>query len=177
MMERKTELHFFTVADFVEEEQYLRKMHNNGWKLVKMVPPCFFTFEKCEAEDVVYKLDYKNNTENEEYMQIFNDYGWEYVTRCVGWLYFRKSMKDVANMNDEEIFSDNASKIEMLEHILRTRMTPLFVIFLCCIVPNVSLAAEGFEFLGILFAIMFVIYVYLLIHCNLKVKKMKKELE
>lgn len=51
-----------------------------------MIPPCFYIFEKCVPDDVVYRLDYKNNTENDGYFQIFGDYGWEYIGRCVGWL-------------------------------------------------------------------------------------------
>ena len=35
----------------------------NGWKLVKMIPPCFFIFEKCTPAEVAYRLDYKNNSE------------------------------------------------------------------------------------------------------------------
>ena len=33
---RKTLVHFFTIADYEEEEVWLRKQHNSGWKLVKI---------------------------------------------------------------------------------------------------------------------------------------------
>lgn len=45
MNETKLKIRFFTIADYIEEEIWLRKMHNEGWKLVKMVPPCFYKFE------------------------------------------------------------------------------------------------------------------------------------
>ncbi len=70
MNETKLKIRFFTIADYIEEEIWLRKMHNEGWKLVKMVPPCFYKFEKCEPEDVIYRLDFKDNTENPDYMKI-----------------------------------------------------------------------------------------------------------
>lgn len=41
MKNEKTVVRFFTVADFVEEEDWLREQHRQGWKLVRMVPPCF----------------------------------------------------------------------------------------------------------------------------------------
>ena len=87
---RKTLVHFFTIADYEEEEIWLRKQHKAGWKLVKMTPPCFFTFEECVPEDVIYRLDYKNSEQTEEYMQMLGDFGWEYCGKCLGWLYFRK---------------------------------------------------------------------------------------
>lgn len=52
--------------------------------------PYFYVFESCEPQDVVYRLDYKNNTEAGDYYQFFHNYGWEYFNRCMGWMYFRK---------------------------------------------------------------------------------------
>ena len=91
MNERKTELRFFTIADYEEEEVWLREEHRKGWALLKVTPPCFYVFERCEPEDVVYRLDYKNGEESGEYFQLFRDYGWENCGRCLGWLFFRKS--------------------------------------------------------------------------------------
>lgn len=56
MSETKVKIRFYTIADFNEEEIWLRKEHQSGWKLVKMVPPCFYHFEKCQPEDVIYRL-------------------------------------------------------------------------------------------------------------------------
>lgn len=76
MNSKKTVIRFFTIADYEEEEIWLRNQHKNGWKLSRMIPPCFFLFEKCIPEDVTYRLDYKNNGETGSYFQIFKDYGW-----------------------------------------------------------------------------------------------------
>ena len=67
-----------------------------------MTVPCFFHFESCEPEDVIYRLDFKNNAENPEYMQMVCDFGWEYVAKCTGWLYFRKPASDAEFEEDEE---------------------------------------------------------------------------
>ena len=90
MNNKKTVIRFFTIADYEDEEIWLHNQHMSGWKLVKMIPPCFYIFEKCTPAKVAYRLDYKNNSETSNYFQIFRDYGWEYIGRCVGWLYFRK---------------------------------------------------------------------------------------
>ena len=65
---RKTVIRFFTIADYEEEEVWLRKQHRSGWKLVKMVPPCVYVFEDYRPEDVIYRLDYKNSKQTEEYI-------------------------------------------------------------------------------------------------------------
>ncbi|WP_242622776.1 DUF2812 domain-containing protein [Lachnoclostridium sp. Marseille-P6806] len=83
-------MRFFSIADFAEEEIWLREQHKKGWKLARMVPPCFYIFEACEPEDTIYRLDYRNKEQTAEYMQMMEDFGWEYFAKCVGWLYFRK---------------------------------------------------------------------------------------
>ena len=59
MNNKKTVIRFFTIADYEDEEIWLHNQHMNGWKLVKMIPPCFFIFEKCTPAEVAYRLDYK----------------------------------------------------------------------------------------------------------------------
>ncbi|MDO4942586.1 MAG: DUF2812 domain-containing protein [Lachnospiraceae bacterium] len=179
MSDTKLKIRFYTIADFNEEEIWLREEHKKGWRLSKMVPPCFYHFEKCEPEDVIYRLDYKNNKENEDYMQMIKDFGWEYVGKCVGWLYFRKSASSVVNENDGEIFSDNASRSSMVEHIMKTRMMPIMAIFFCCVIPNALRAADDgvSAFFAVFWLVMLAIYIYLLVHCGLKLKKMKDNLE
>jgi hypothetical protein len=56
----ETKFRFFTIADYEEEEIWLRKMHNEGLKLVKVIPPGIYTFEECEPEDVIYRMDFSN---------------------------------------------------------------------------------------------------------------------
>lgn len=179
MSETKLRIRFYTIADFNEEEFWLREEHKKGWKLTKMVPPCFYHFEKCVPEDVIYRLDYKNSTESDDYMQLIHDYGWEYLGKCFGWLYFRKSASDVTNENDGEIFSDNASRSNMIQHILKTRMLPILIIFLCCVIPNALRAADGGvgAAFTIFWGILLGLYIFLLLHCGLKLRALKKDLE
>ena len=163
MPETKTMIRFFTIADYEEEEIWLHEQHKNGWKLHKMIPPCLYIFEKCTPEDVIYRLDYKNGAENANYFQLFTDYGWEYIGRCVGWLYFRKPASVQNTEHAGELFSDNESKIDLIRHIMKTRMLPLLVIFICSIAFTV------------LFTAMMLLYVSLLTYCGLKLRKLMKK--
>ncbi|MBO4289140.1 MAG: DUF2812 domain-containing protein [Lachnospiraceae bacterium] len=176
---RKTRFRFFTIADYDEEELWLREQHRAGWKLVKMAPPGFFTFESCEPEDVIYRLDYKNSAMSEEYLQMARDFGWEYFESCFGWLYFRKPAAAAAADGEDELFSDNASKAEMAGRIVKTRLLPLALIFLGCVIPNLVNSLRGGSslsgFFTVVFGIMFVIYVYLLVHCGLKLKAIREK--
>lgn len=175
----KVELRFFTIADFEEEEVWLRQQHRKGLRLRRTIAPCFYIFEECAPEDVVYRLDYKNNTETGEYLRLCQDYGWEYFNRFLGWLYFRKSASQVVEENDGELFSDNASRVEMLRHILRTRMLPIAIFFPCCVLPNWSRAIAGGMggFLSGFFTVLLVVYVYLLFYCGLKLRRLRKKYE
>ncbi len=179
MNSTKTVIRFFTIADYEEEEIWLRHQHKNGWKLLKMTPPCFFTFEKCASEDVIYRLDYKNNEETGNYYQIFRDYGWEYIGRCVGWLYFRKPSSESDSEQDREIFSDNESRIELINHVIKTRLLPILIIFLCCVLPNFFRSIATNDSFATVFTVFFfavtLLLLYLLVYCGLKLRKLRKK--
>ncbi|MBQ6560414.1 MAG: DUF2812 domain-containing protein [Erysipelotrichaceae bacterium] len=179
----KTVTKFFTIADYEEEEEWLRDQHRNGWKIVKITPPCSYTFELCEPEDVIYRLDFSNKEESEEYMNMLKDFGWEYIGQCVGWLYFRKPASETKTQEEGELFSDNVSKAELVSNVITTRMVPICLIFLCCVIPNFMRFMNG-EFvgtfgmiLGLFFSVMFVVYVYLIIYCGTKLKRIRKRYE
>ena len=179
MQMSKTMIRFFTIADYEEEEIWLRKQHQSGWKIMKMIPPCIYVFEECEPEDVIYRLDYQNSEQTQEYMQMLRDFGWEYFAHCMGWLYFRKPADAAQTQQDGELFSDNASRVDLVSHVVKTRLIPLAVIFLCCVLPNFARAMTG-EYTGvfgavisILFGVMFVLYVFLIVYCGTKLRKIR----
>ncbi|MBW9212443.1 MULTISPECIES: DUF2812 domain-containing protein [Terrabacteria group] len=180
MAKQKTKMRFFTIADYSEEEKWLEQEHKNGWKFVKMTIPCFFVFEECPPENAVYKLEYKEENAAEDYLQMYQDYGWDYLGSCWGWNYFRKIVVEGEDENDKEIFSDTESKITMINHILKTRMWILLVIFCVIIILNIRhsmFRKFGFvSIVGLIYLILFILYLYLLIHSGLKLRKIKKDL-
>ncbi len=127
---------YFSIFEYEKEEQYLREMHKDGWKFIKVTGLGVYHFEKCIAEDVVYQLDYNRDAKKnrEEYLQIFSDCGWEHLQDYAGYSYFRKP---AAEMNGEEsIFCDEESKIAMMERVMKGRFTPLVIIFFCYLFPQ-----------------------------------------
>lgn len=178
MSKTKTVPKFFTIADYEEETIWLSKQHKNGWKLKKITFPFFYTLEECTPEEIIYQLDYKNEEVNDSYLQIYKDYGWEYCESILGWNYFRKSAKEIENDTEKEIFSDRESKVQMIENILKTRMLPLLIIFFLVIIPNLRMSTKtglGEVIFGI-YVFLFILYMYIFIHCGFKLMRMKKNL-
>ena len=182
MADTVTKIRVFTIADFKEEEVWLREMAQTGLHLKKMIVPCFYIFEKGEPRDVIYRLDFTNSDENGDYNRMLSEFGWENCGRCMGWIYWRRSADELANEREGELFSDDESRLELVKKVLLTRMLPLLTIFFCCVLPNLVRAIDGEYlwgggfFLGF-FSVMFALYVWLFIHCGGKLLRMKNELE
>ena len=51
-------------------------------------------------------------------MQMLKDFGWDYFTQCFGWLYLRKTANSVEKEQDGELFSDNALRAELVNHVV-----------------------------------------------------------
>ena len=161
-METKTTVKFFSVVNWEKEQEYLRQMHRQGWKFVRLTALCFYHFVKCEPEDVIYQLDYNADDakDKEEYVQLFADCGWEYLQDYMGYSYFRKSAAETDGT--EEIFCDDASRLQMFERVGRGRMLPLLVIFLCVMLPGLLRSiAHGEGVLVVMLGIIVGLYIYL----------------
>ncbi len=174
-----TKIRFFTIGDFKEEEQWLREMHGTGWKLINMTPPCLYRFERCEPKDVVYQLDFRNKRDGDsaEYRQMFRDCGWEYVDSCMNFHYFRKPVAQMEGK--EEIFSDNASRADMLGRIWKWRMMPIFVILFGCILPQIHQSVLGdtpIDAFFVFYCLLLAVYLRLILHVGIRFYRMKKEL-
>ncbi|MDO4554604.1 MAG: DUF2812 domain-containing protein [Lachnospiraceae bacterium] len=130
MKDRKTQFRYFTIMDYEKEGEYLRQMHKQGWKFTGISGMCFYKFEACEPEDVVYQLDYNEEgiSHKEEYVKMFEDCGWEYLMEFVGYSYFRKPVSEMQG-NEDGIFCDDNSRWEMLKRVFRGRLIPLILIF------------------------------------------------
>lgn len=136
MKDTKTEIRLFTVPEWEKEQDYLRQMHKMGWKLVRVNGLCMFHFVRYQPEDVVYQLDYNQEgiSHKDQYVQMFQDCGWEYLQDYVGYSYFRKPAAQM--QANETIFCDDTSRMDMIKRVFTGRMVPLLVLFLCLIVPN-----------------------------------------
>lgn len=169
MKDKKISVRFFNIVQWKQEQDYLRSQHNNGWKFKKLDWLCCYHFERCEPEDVKYQLDFNPDGINHksEYVQLFSDCGWEYMQDYVGYSYFRKPVAQMQNQ-DEEIFCDDTSRLDMMKRVLKGRIIPLIFMFLCVILPQIFVQNNThskilyyvYVVLAVLYLILFSIFAY-----------------
>ena len=66
----------------------------------------------------------------------------------------------------------------MIAHVIKVRLLPILAIFLCAVVPNatrISAESVGNIIFSVICNILLVFYVYLIVHCTVKLKKLKDE--
>lgn len=180
MKDTKIEFRFFTIPEWKKEQDYLRQQHKNGWKFTRLNGIGCYHFEKCQPEDVVYQLDYNPEglTHKSEYIQIFQDCGWDYLQDFAGYSYFRKP---VSKMNgEEEIFCDDASRIDMMKRVFRGRMIPLLCIFFLIILPNIFIQSHNDTLTGHVltgtFALLLILYIILFLWFGIQFWKYQESL-
>lgn len=143
-MQSKTEARAFFLSEYEEEKAYLEERHRQGWKLVR-VWPYVFRFEACTPEEYVYELDYmpKGADERRQYLTMFQDYGWEHVSDCKQFSYFRKRAGEASQGGGQSLFSDNESRMDLARRIFRRRMLPISILLLVSLLPLVIVAARN----------------------------------
>lgn len=110
-----------------QQESWLRSMAQQGLHLVKVNPFCFWTFQRGEPADIVYRIDFPNASHDPAFQQLMQDAGWTLATTTVGWHYWRIAAVDG---KAPELFTDNASKAAKFKQrlaILAGCSVPLFV--------------------------------------------------
>lgn len=182
-MADRVRFRFWTITDYEEEEQFLREQHREGWRFKRYVLPGFYLFDRCTPEDMVYRLDFDQAVKGEKmgYLKMYQDYGWEYLFDVNSFSYFRKPAEGLDK--ETEIFSDNDSRLEMVRRIFWRRMMPLLCVFLCCLVPQLfaqyvrwrEYGDMGAKVLSIIFDVLFVLYVWLFIHCGRGIHRLRKK--
>lgn len=178
MKDQIVRIRFFTAVDYLEEELYLKEMHKKGYKLIQVFGRFFYVFEKCESEDVVYRIDFKGSKETDEYIKMAEDFNWEYITSTsFGFVYFRKEIAKVDNEEDLEFFSDDESRLNMVSSIVKKRLIPLGIMILMLNIPLfVTSISQKFATYYTLYSdiLLFAIYAYVGIHSILKIRRMKR---
>jgi len=179
-MATKTQWKYFSIMEHEKEEEYLRDMHKCGWKFTHVSGLGAYHFESCEPEDVIYQLDYNQEGLNhkDEYVQLFTDCGWQYLQDYCGYSYFRKSAKDMKN-GEEEIFCDDASRLQMMDRVFKGRLVPLLVLFFCILVPQffLNLFVYHHYVLASFFAGILLLYIAIFTAFAVKYFRYKKNIE
>ena len=157
-----------------QEENWLAEMSARGFHLVK--PGVFgrYEFQKGEPSQFVYRMDFlANSQQKKDYLQLFEDAGWEHLGEFGGWQYFRKPAGDDSA---PEIFTDVRSKIQKYHRVLifLAIVTPFYVAPLNYV--NI-LAVNAQWLMWSLFAIwtiLLVLYVFSVIKILLRIDQLKK---
>jgi hypothetical protein len=149
------------------EEVWLRKMSQQGWHLMHVIVG-YYTFQAGPPADYVYRLDYQTPAKKEaaNYLQLFQDAGWEHVAAFGNWYYFRK----LGRQGDEpQIFTDNESKIAKYNRLLEALAVPaaLLVLYMNFVESFVSIS-------GLVFVTFLVILVVIIFGIAIKIDKLKK---
>ncbi len=178
MKNQKREFRIFTIAEYEQEQQYLRRRHNEGWRLLKVTFPGIYLFEACENEDVVYQLDYhaKGLGSQDSYVKMFKDCGWEYMFDFFGYSYFRKSA--VHMQGEEGIFCDEDSRLDFIGRVFKGRMIPLLILFFLVVVPQTMLqighaGSNPHRAMLYWYLILFALYIYIFIRFALQYHTLK----
>jgi hypothetical protein len=100
-----------------QEETWLRSMSQKGWHLLSVGLPGIYTFKSGEPHDYIYRLDYQTykKKDQQDYLQLFSDAGWEHIEDMSSWHYFRKEAREG---EAPEIFTDVESKIAKYKRVL-----------------------------------------------------------
>lgn len=101
-MADKKEFHFFVLPEYEEEEKYLCDMAKKGYLFEKVTLPGVYHFKKSEPTNMIYRIDFnpQKKENRESYLQMFKDYGWEYIQDLNEFSYFCK----LDDGTDDDIF-------------------------------------------------------------------------
>ena len=178
MKKLKKEIRWFSIMEYEKEENYLSKRHLEGWKFKSVTFPGLYTFERCEPEKIIYQLDYNKEgiKHQSEYVRMFEDCGWEYLTEFDGYNYFRKPADKM--QQKEEIFCDDISRLDMMNRIFRGRVIPLIVI-LCGLIVQLYMSATDHSERGWLpvFIVLVIIYIITFLQFAIKYFAFRKKVK
>ena len=167
-MEKKTlrKYKWFWPWQDEEEEAWLREMSQQGWHLSSAGIPLKYDFKSGEPEDIVYRLDYPgySRLDKEDYLQLFMDANWEFISERTGWFYFRQPTQPGEEL---EIYTDAESKIsryQRLQIFLWILALPLFM----------GVINTRGKFIFFIIVPLFLIYIYMIIRVYLRINQLKR---
>ncbi len=156
-----------------KEESWLGTMSQQGYHLVSVKPFGNYSFKLGEKTDYVYRLDYQTNRkERQNYLQLFQDAGWEHISEMSGWHYFRKQ----ANAGESpEIYTDiesKAAKYKRLVAYLGFLDLLMIVIFSSRILQHHPYS--WWNVAQIIFSVVVLFLTYIIVRIALRIRQLKK---
>lgn len=175
-MKKKRIFRLFTIVDFEKEEEWLGRMHQNGWKFTGYRYGLFH-FEECLPQDVIYRIAFKEKKLDNEYLQVFTDAGWDYVSTCLNFAYFRKEAVDFLPEDDRQITSDAMSRLDVITQFVRRRMVTALLGFAVFLFYASRVLEHGLLLSQLFILLLSVVYLCLLIWVGSGYYKLRKHSE
>jgi hypothetical protein len=169
-----TKFRWFWAWQDEKEEAWLGKMSKQGYHLSSLGFPGFYTFNRGEPKEYIYRLDYQTfrKKDKREYLQLFKDAGWEHLGAIGPWQYFRKEARQGET---NEIFTDKESKIGKYKRVI------YFLSFFYIMVTSLfawRITGERpyrwLEAIQIFYLLIFLLMVYAVIRLALRIRKLRK---
>lgn len=139
-MEKKR-IRWFLPSKYHQEEDWLNRMAEHGWQLIK-VSGLIYTFTDTEPA-YTYRLDFKaklSKDKRQDYYSFLADTGIEKIGQRGKWTYFRKLKSEGAF----DLYSDQKSKLQFLlrisNHLSNLFIIPLylFTVFISEIISGIT---------------------------------------
>ena len=160
-----------------QEEAWLRNMSQKGWHLSSVGLPCIYRFQAGESRDYVYRLDYQTykKEDQQDYLQLFSDAGWEHLGQMSGWHYFRKEAKKGEAL---EIYTDVESKVAKYKRVL-TVLGFFYIILIAVSARGISIdnpypwwgAIQAIQVIALLILLFFT---YAIIKLAIRIRQLRK---
>jgi cation transport ATPase len=110
-----------------------------------------------------------------DYEMMMRDYGWECLHEGAGWSYFARPTD--SNPANNELFTDDASRLAMIRKIFRRRYMALFLLLVFLIIPGIveSSMGQGVSVSLIVWMVLAAIYVFALAYCGFGFRRLLKK--
>ncbi len=157
------------------EEAWLSQMAQEGWHLQSLGLPGEYTFVAGEPRQDVYRLDYIiDRKEYQNYLQLFQDAGWEHIGQMGGWQYFKTRMQ---GSRVPEIYTDNASKQQKYARLMLLLFIflPIFIFLATRQVPAGSNIYDLYSIVKLFFSLILILFAYAIVRIGLRILRLRKK--
>jgi hypothetical protein len=167
---------WFWVWNLEEEKLFLEEKAKEGL-ILKSVSLGSYTFEETQPRRLIFQMDFRGvdqKISEAEYIQLYEDAGWNFAARLAGWYYF---YQEVRKELDLSIFNDNASKAAVYKRILAFLLITGFPLYfqVLFVFPNMSGSRMDFPNFYFFFRIFITLITTLHIAALIKIYTMYKK--
>lgn len=145
------------------EMKFLQEKVSEGY-LLEHVGFGVYHFNEATPQKVVYQMDFKikDKLSEAEYLQLFEDDGWHFVSKIVGWYYFYKEQKD--EEVELSLFNNNQSKLEKYKRLILVLLVTGFPMYYQVLILFPRLQEGELQFPSFYFFLNIIVIILLGLH-------------